>query len=45
MHVGCRRRNAVEGQAGATGSEVLRPWGLPDAYRDPRLLRSLPVRC
>lgn len=45
MHAGCRKRNAVEGQAGATGSEALQLWALPDAFRDPRLPRSPPVRC
>lgn len=45
MLAGCRKRNAAEGQAGVTGSEVLQLSELPDACHDPRLLRSPPVRC
>lgn len=45
MHAGCRRRNADEGQVAGTGSEVLQPWGCPDACPDPHLLRSPLVAC
>jgi len=45
MHAGCRKRNAVEGRAAATGSEASRLWALPGADRDPRPPRSPPARC
>lgn len=43
-HAGCRKRTAVEGRAGATGSEAWWLWRLP-ACLDPRLLRSLLAGC
>ena len=45
MHAGCRRRSAAEVPVEGTGSEASQLWGRRDACRDPRLLRSPPVRC